>query len=488
MSNKVQIGLGLMAWATGASKQLMNVLHHASLSMSYPSIMSIINALANDSLQQAQRLTDGPHGLGYDNVNTSMSQYIEQGPDMKSKVQSGVYMLVYHLLQANPAHMKIKDTMDRLTKSSNLTISDLRPSIKSISSYSTQSTVNICQILLKYVKGFEFMQKDKLLQHMPIRMIPEGHKTRFHALRASTIEEASVEGNLLVHDDIYINQLKKDPANLNKFAIPCMNDQLTNARIRGAQDIRRQDVSYWERRDILQLAFGAFHLVMNLIWALVNTHRGTINQSGSLTHLFAILEKTRLAGEKPDYHTLLASLTQVLEGLILNAWRMECGHNSLDDFAHSKPSAQDLLSIAQDIMMKYATPKCNGQLNGYDPDVSLRDIPTDPSDNDPQDGDSDTEMASEEGPGTPDSGSVESDSADTEDAPDTIHENVVLLTRDLLYVIELVNAISTGDFGRVEDILPTLACLFRGAGSNNYSTEILHLLFNLKEVWTPEFA
>jgi hypothetical protein len=71
---------------------------------------------------------------------------------------------------------------------------------------------------------------------------------------------------------------------------------------------------------------------------------------------------------------------------------------------------------------------------------------------------------------------------------DIVHENVVRLTRDLLYVTELINAISSGDFGRIEDILPDLACMFRGAGSNNYSTEILHFLFNIKEVWTPEFA
>ncbi|KAH8976415.1 hypothetical protein EDB92DRAFT_1811901 [Lactarius akahatsu] len=74
------------------------------------------------------------------------------------------------------------------------------------------------------------------------------------------------------------------------------------------------------------------------------------------------------------------------------------------------------------------------------------------------------------------------------EVPDTVHNNIVLLTRDLLYVVELVDATASGDFGRIEDVLPTIACMFRGAGSNNYSTEILHLLFNLKEVWTPEFA
>jgi hypothetical protein len=55
-------------------------------------------------------------------------------------------------------------------------------------------------------------------------------------------------------------------------------------------------------------------------------------------------------------------------------------------------------------------------------------------------------------------------------------------------VTELVNAVSDGDFGQIEDILPDLACIFQGAGSNNYSTKILHFLLNIKKVWTWEFA
>ena len=71
---------------------------------------------------------------------------------------------------------------------------------------------------------------------------------------------------------------------------------------------------------------------------------------------------------------------------------------------------------------------------------------------------------------------------------DIVHNNTILLTRDLLYVMELVNATASGNFGRIEDTLPTIACMFRGSGSNNYSTKILHLLFNLKEVWTLAFV
>jgi hypothetical protein len=82
------------------------------------------------------------------------------------------------------------------------------------------------------------------------------------------------------------------PKDLNDNAIPSINDQSTNARIRGAQQLRRINVSTWEHRDIIQLAFGTFHLVMNLMWGLLETHRGTMQQVGSLSYFFAILEKT----------------------------------------------------------------------------------------------------------------------------------------------------------------------------------------------------
>lgn len=71
-------------------------------------------------------------------------------------------------------------------------------------------------------------------------------KGYYYCLRASIIEEASVQGNILVHDDIYRIQLKldADDAIINTQAIPTINDQLTNARIRGDQAMRAQDVSF----------------------------------------------------------------------------------------------------------------------------------------------------------------------------------------------------------------------------------------------------
>ena len=202
--------------------------------------------------------------------------------------------------------------------------------------------------------------------------MPSGSITKFHPLRVATIEEASTEGNLLVHNDVYIIQLARDPHNLNKIAIPSFNDQLTNARIRGAQELWRCDIDAWERREVFQLAFGTFHLVMNFMNAILQMHQEALQQIGSFSYFFTILEKTRLNSDHPDFHTLLATFTQIIEGLILNAWHLECGTSSLDDFVKSHPSAESIFERAHRILAKYATPKVQVALPCASQAVNLR--------------------------------------------------------------------------------------------------------------------
>lgn len=205
------------------------------------------------------------------------------------------------------------------------------------------------------------------------------------------------------------------------------------------------------RLQTLQLGFGLFHLCMNLIWALLHVHRGSIHQVGSLSYFFALLDHMRLGCDHPDYHTLLAMLLQILRGVILNAWKVECGYTSLASFASSNPSPDELLRIADRIILNHTTA-----------------APCEPTSKQPMQKTTD-------------------DLKSTLDT-DNVHYNIRLLTRDLLYVLELVHATSAGDFGRIEDILGNLTMIFCGAGSNNYCSEILHFLYNLKKVWTPEFA
>ena len=93
---------------SGASKQVMNVLHHACLTMSYTSTSEVINALADSSIERAKIAASRPHALTYDNINISSSIFIEQGPNMMSKVQSGTFAVIYELLNARPEDMQIE--------------------------------------------------------------------------------------------------------------------------------------------------------------------------------------------------------------------------------------------------------------------------------------------------------------------------------------------------------------------------------------------
>jgi hypothetical protein len=152
----------------------------------------------------------------------------------------------------------------------------------------------------------------------------------------------------------------------------------------------------------------------------------------------------------------LAVLRQILHSLVLNAWCTECNSTSLANYAKSGPTPQDLLDCARHIIGKYAVPSTDSVFEPTSLKAPLKDL--------------------------------QSRVVIKRPVTDIVHNNTALLTCDLLYVMELVDAIAYGDFGRVEDILPNIACMFRGSGSNNYSMEILHLIFNIKEVWTPTFA
>jgi len=224
------------------------------------------------------------------------------------------------------------------------------------------------------------------------------------------------------------------------------------------------------------------------VWALLHIHCGSLEQTGSLTYLFALLEKTQLGGEHPDYHTLLATLLQILDGLILNAWRNECGKTNLADFAKSEPSPDNLLKLAGKILQKYAVPLAKTKIDEEVLESEQSGSNTDSQPTVAQQASTSGRQGVKPVKSKHKSALPSVTSVGPDPEKDKVHQNIRLLTRDLLYVAELVDAISAGDIGRVENFLPQLAMVFCGAGSNNYCNEILHFILNLKHVWTADFA
>ncbi|KAF8215600.1 hypothetical protein K438DRAFT_1522446, partial [Mycena galopus ATCC 62051] len=119
---------------------------------------------------------------------------------------------------------------------------------------------------------------------------------------------------------------------------------------------RAFDLNPFLRAQTFQLGIGLFHLCLNLIWAILQAHRGHKTTEGSLTYFFVLLGKAQLGGKKPDYHSLWAALMQILDGLILDSWRIECGSASLATFAASTPTAEQILVIADKILSEHVMP------------------------------------------------------------------------------------------------------------------------------------
>ncbi|KAK7450624.1 hypothetical protein VKT23_012934 [Stygiomarasmius scandens] len=286
------------------------------------------------------------------------------------------------------------------------------------------------------------------------------HKTTFYPLRVTTQEEKTIQGNLRIHEDVYISQLKCDPSDpeLSKYLIPSINDQFTNSRIRSCVIHCFGDTSSWSRQEIFAIGIAVFHMVMNLVWAIQAKHYGNAKVPGSLAFFFHIMQKKRLAGDKPDYRALSTALFQILDAILISAWRKECG--DLDLLASENPTAQKLKSVANQILSKYITPlsapRERESIHPKKASSKSNPMPVHPPP---------SEMVTPHDP-----------------TNDPAHQNLRLLARDLLVLTELIDAIPTGDFGRIENLLPDLAAIFRGAGSVKYATEIMHLLHNFNSI------
>jgi hypothetical protein len=434
----------LALWACGAPRQVLDMTSQVALSGSYSGLDDMRTGVLDSCRTQANIVARSPHMFQIDNMQISTSIYVEQvlgkGP---ARVITGTAMAIYPLRNATLAAMRLQPILDRQALLEEITfMDDIRPSLANHRGVTSHVLLHIIEVLLDFCPAFRDHKRKYAtlpeLQHTRSRPPPAGYKTTQNPLRSTTTAESSVSGIINVYSEAYTRQLNFQPndAALNASAIVSINDQATNAMFRAAQNMRRGDLTAFSRMQLLQFGPGMFHALLNFAWILLAIHRGHEDTPGSLDYYIKGLQKKRHGAAHPDYHSLKATLMQVLSGLLLLAWEEVCG--DLDRFAATDPSPLQLLEKAKEIHRRYAT-----------------------------------------GPTM--------DTAQSDQKNPVLH-NVRLLIRDLLYFRTLHAAVKSGDFGRVEELLGTMTILYCGAGANNYTTEFLHFIQNLRKVWTEGFA
>jgi hypothetical protein len=266
------VPFGLSLLAHGTPRAVIDMLNKLHLSPCFDTISAMAVTLANGCINEAIDIARGPHVLAYDNIQASTSLLIEQREGAPAKVQSGTVSVIYLALNADPDDMALSQIRKNWCKTEGLSYAhDIRQTHEQLESHFEQLIVHTVQVL-RHLKGSDDIINHQDFQHLERRKLPAGHATKQYPLHASHIEEASVQGNIAVVDNIYISQLRMAETDFDDRAIPCINDQLTNARIRTAQLSRTSDNNAFTQLEFLQLGFGLFHAHMNLIWAVLSVH------------------------------------------------------------------------------------------------------------------------------------------------------------------------------------------------------------------------
>jgi hypothetical protein len=375
---------------------------------------------------------DNGHSTGWDNTQISTSVHVEQQALAPPKVQTGITSIIYPLCNSSPEAIKLKPNLERQKTCNMIQFLDIQPASFQLCAINHGLILEVIKIFLNNETSFDYIDKsDSWLQPQSIQPPPKGHKTQEFMMHTTKIDEGSTEGNIEVAQEQYFDQLQHE---LNNQAIPTFPNQATNAHIWSGQILHKDYLNAIYQMVCFICGLGWFHVQLNLIWVLLHIHWGITNQIGSLQFFITLLGKVQLGKEKPDFNTLRSLATQVLAGNMLTYWKAATGQ-SLTEFEKSELDIPTLLKYTQDIVGDWA-----------------------------------------------------SDKAARASADDDVKCNAVLLNWDFPIFFLLSSSISSGDFGRVELLMGTLTMMFAGAGSKNYTIELLHWEQNLKYAWTPELA
>ncbi|KAF8168910.1 hypothetical protein BJ912DRAFT_862407 [Pholiota molesta] len=278
----------------------------------------------------------------------------------------------------------------------------------------------------------------------PIYALPcgEKHRTLQYLLGTVNIPEASYENNEKLIKQ-WLDQLgwnspeEQQKTGIERIVAWC-GDQLTMDRLRGLFKYHAEDLNPFERLDYTVLVFGWLHCQMAFANSLYKQYFGT-TQGRGLHQAFVLLEKkglTKLQTKGPFHHDLEEALYEVAEAHFREDWLEVTKTTSLSELRKYTPA--ELRSFAKTMVRRRASTEA---LNQMDRDPEKRDEQL---------------------------------------------RQIIMWNRDILQYIILDHALSDGDVGVVENMLPHLFFRFQGGGNGKYAGEILELLQGLHREWNPE--
>ena len=333
-------------------------------------------------------------------------------------------------------------------------MNDIMPNKEQRESILHQAAILAVQSLTKHMSDFKKYADEPLFQSPRRRPLPDSHRTRTFPVVASLGEKFTIARFTALTRDTYVTKLHLDEESFEKRVIPCINDVMVNVCIRRAQTSPSTTDADRRLLNSLQLGPGLNDILRKMVAQMIKNHcpKGSDSTHG-LASLFKTINKSHLALARPqDHDAAVSALETILGGSFLDCWRINCGYDSLAAYAASDPKPEEILALAKKIVIKHAKRVIPNQPERFPDDSQY------------------------------------SDELSDHDHEDLVYQNHRLLLRDTIYVVLLKRAISDADFGRIEDFLGVIAVGLLGGGLQDTCFEIMHFLYNLKNVWSEQFG
>jgi hypothetical protein len=259
----------------------------------------------------------------------------------------------------------------------------------------------------------------------------------------STIKNLAEQGGVGDPDD---PDEQLDVTNLSEHVILFHGDLGTGDRILSIQLRRSIEDSPWNRFQFAVFIPGLFHVKMacaDAIWRIfIQSTDARIDDTCLMRDISKLRPKeTGIISSKPGFRRMHQVIGHSGISRRIDCWRVETAqrnpeHTTLEAFAASKPSLEELKNMANWIATHYVA-------------------------------DSRMERLRKEPKGQ----------------RDQQYENALLLNKYCLLYEELCHAMNIGDIARVETCLITWIFIFRATGKHKYATHIIKFLSNVHFVY-----
>ncbi|KAI0634747.1 hypothetical protein C8Q77DRAFT_1156148 [Trametes polyzona] len=456
-NNALQRLMAVYLKSCGTSAKAFDTLSSVGLSMSQVWVYGALERLSKSERESLwEDLQVFPWFGSHDNVNFRFRVF-EQRSDHQSHFDSGTAGTIFII--KDPAAVLPSAALlraHRLSDRSRSLITGtevLALEARSAPRLATCAIDMILQTLLDSVpfdRGTYEHAADDLLKPAPcpgrLRVGAQSN-VRQYILDTVHIEEASYDGNMRVMNE-WLRQLRLDTLEEQKRTgmervIPWVGDQLTTSRLRGLLHFRRDDYNSFERLDWLIPTFGWFHLLFAFEHSLHSQYYGTRTGLG-LVHAFDILGRKGLhttSTQGTFHHTFEEALEHTFRAHIRALWCFVGGVEKLEDLRTRTP--KELLALATQIYEGHASTFALTRL-----ETTLAGMP--------------------------------------QKLLDPLHRQIIQFLRDTLDYIVLRRAVSHGDVGTMQDMLPRLIFRFSGGSNSNYTIEVCELMQNLQYDWTED--